>query len=119
MKIHVIIIFLFFFVAPLISFSQAGDWSKMTEKQKKEYWKKREQEEKAHKKAVKEHWKKIGAENEVGTGTTVYKRMQKTKKTSKRINNKKNRNKWMRKNKSVNKDPLYKRIMYKFKKKES
>jgi len=90
----------------------------MTESQKKEYWRKREKEEKAHKKAVKEHWKKVGSEKEVGSDKTVYKRMLKTQKTSKRINNKKNRNRFMRKNKSVNKDPLFKRIIYKFKKKE-
>ena len=88
----------------------------MTESQKKEYWRKREKEEKAHKKAVKEHWKNVGNETEIGSQQKVYKRMMKTKKTSNRINNKKNRNPFMRKNKRLDRDPLYKRILYKLKK---
>lgn len=105
-----------------VNAQEDGGWGQLNERNSKEYWKKRHKEEKAHKKAVKEHWKNVGSETEVGSQKKVYKRMKSTKKTSNRINNKKNRNPFMRKNKRLDRDPLYKRILYKLrknKKKES
>ena len=117
MKFRLIIVFLLL-ISPIFSFSQEGDWSKMTESQKREMWRKREKEEKAHKKAVKEHWKKVGKETEVSTGKSVYKRMQKTQKTSGRLADHKHRTPWMRKNKKVNKDTFFTRTIAKFTKKK-
>ncbi|OFX28514.1 MAG: hypothetical protein A2033_01770 [Bacteroidetes bacterium GWA2_31_9] len=99
-----------------LSAQEDGGWGQLNERNSKEYWKKRHKEEKEHKKAVKEHWKNVGNETEIGSQQKVYKRMMKTKKTSNRINNKKNRNPFMRKNKRLDRDPLYKRILYKLKK---
>jgi hypothetical protein len=117
MKIIVFITFLFL-ISPFVAYSQAGDWSKMTEKQKREMWKKREKEEKAHKKAVKEHWKKVGQEKEVGSDKTVYDRMKKTQKTSKRLANHKHRTPWMRKNKKVGKETFIEKMISKMNKKK-
>ena len=93
-----------------------GGWGQLNERNSKEYWKKRHDEEKAHKKEVKEHWKRVGNETEIGSQQKVYKRMKNTKRVSNRINNKKNRHLFMRKNKRLDRDPLYKRILYKLRK---
>ena len=118
MKFRLIIVIILL-ISPFFSFSQEGDWSKMTESQKREMFRKREKDEKAHKKAVKEHWKKVGKETEVSTGKSVYKRMQKTQKTSKRLANHKHRTPWMRKNKKVSKDTFFTKMVAKFSKKKT
>lgn len=116
-KFKLIVIILALVANINISFAQEdGGWGQLNERNSKDYWKKRHDEEKAHKKAVKEHWKNVGNETEVGSQQKVYKRMKKTKRISNRINNKKNRNPFMRKNKRLDRDPLYKRILYKLRK---
>lgn len=119
MNIYIKLIVILAVIITDINFAMSqedGGWGQMNERNSKEYWKKRHEEEKAHKKAVKEHWKNVGKETEVGSQKKVYKRMKKTQKTSNRINNKKNRNPFMRKNKRLDRDPLYKRILYKLRK---
>lgn len=119
MKIYINIISVlsvFIILSGNLSAQGDGGWGQLNERNSKEYWKKRHKEEKEHKKAVKKHWKNVGNETEIGSQQKVYKRMKKTKKTSNRINNKKNRNPFMRKNKRLDRDPLYKRILYKLKK---
>jgi hypothetical protein len=113
-KIQRLVVVIFLLFNCEYTFSQNdGGFSKLAERQDKSYWKKKKAEEKAHKKMVREHWKKIGDEKYVGSGQKVYKHMNKTKKTSTRLNNKKHRNPLMRKNKRVNRDPFFKRMLYK------
>lgn len=90
--------------------------SKMSDRQVKEYWKKKKKEEKAHKKKVKEYQKKNNNTTEYVSGQNVYKRMKRTKFDSNRLNNKKHRNPFMKKNKRLDRDPLYKRLLYKLRK---